>query len=197
MGGCTILRFVFIVLVSLAGAPPAWAAADAEIAWAALAQGGHVALIRHTDAPGPPGDPPNFKLDDCRTQRNLSEAGRKNARAVGAALRAHGVAVDKVLGSAWCRCKDTARLMAVGAVEVFPALNNLHGRAAAEPEQSAAVRDAIAKWRGGGTLVMVSHGANIGPLTGVYPSEGEIVVVAPRPDDPRGFDVVGRIPLAR
>jgi len=94
------------------------AADDSKEAWAALVTGGHVALIRHGNAPpGYGGDPPGFKIDDCKTQRNLDELGREQARALGETFRKHGVRVDRILSSPWCRCLETARLMAVGPVE--------------------------------------------------------------------------------
>ena len=97
---------------------PGLAADDSQEAWAALVKGGHVALIRHGNAPpGYGGDPPGFTIDDCQTQRNLDERGRAQARALGEAFRNHGVRVDRILSSPWCRCLDTAHLMAVGPVE--------------------------------------------------------------------------------
>ena len=71
------------------------AAADASAAWEALRKGGHVALMRHADAPGGAGDPPGFKLDDCSTQRNLSERGRADAVAMGAQIRANGISFSR------------------------------------------------------------------------------------------------------
>src|SRR2546430_12004916 len=99
-------RLAFVALtVALMAAPVAPAASDE--AWAALAKGGHVALVRHGNAPpGYGGDPPVFKIDDCATQRNMDERGRAQARAVGEAFRQHGVIVDKILSSPWCRCLE-------------------------------------------------------------------------------------------
>src|SRR5918998_375059 len=111
-----------LVFALLLIAPPA--AADPAAAWAALRQGGHVALMRHADAPGGAGDPPGFRLDDCATQRNLSPKGRAEAAAAGAKFRAERVAVAKVLSSPWCRCLDTARLMDVGPVEIEETFGN-------------------------------------------------------------------------
>src|SRR5215470_15900642 len=97
---------------------PRAAFADERDAWAALASGGHVALVRHGNAPpGYGGDPPGFKIDDCTTQRNLDERGRDESRALGAAFRERGVRVDRVVASPWCRTQETAELMAVGSVE--------------------------------------------------------------------------------
>ena len=88
--------------------PSGLAADDSKEAWAALVKGGHVALIRHGNAPpGYGGDPPGFRLGDCKTQRNLDETGREQARAVGEAFRKHGVRVDRVCprpgAAAWTR----------------------------------------------------------------------------------------------
>src|SRR5258707_2483073 len=98
-------------------ATPLAAADDSKEAWAALVKGGHVALIRHGNAPPGYGDPPGFKIDDCATQRNLDEKGRTQARVLGEAFRRHAVPADRILSSPWCRCLETARLMAVGPVQ--------------------------------------------------------------------------------
>src|SRR6266478_9237629 len=139
-----------LLALSLVIAPDV-AADDSKEAWAALAKGGHVALIRHGNAPpGYGGDPPGFKLDDCATQRNLDERGRDQARAVGEAFRHRGVRVDKILSSPWCRCLETARLMAVGPVE------NTWAVAASDrsPDRLVVVKQIVSSWRGPGTLVL-------------------------------------------
>jgi phosphohistidine phosphatase SixA len=120
-----------------------------------LAKGGHVVLIRHGNAPpGYGGDPPGFKIDDCKTQRNLDEQGRGEARALGGAFRNHGVQVDRILSSPWCRCLETARLMAVGPVEMSWAL-------VPDMQPSVSVRlgelkKIVADWQGPGTLVLAN-----------------------------------------
>ena len=93
------------------------ASADEAEAWAALRAGRHVALMRHTDAPGGAGDPAGFRLQDCATQRNLSSKGRADALSIGARLRSEGIAVERLLSSPWCRCVDTATLLELGPVE--------------------------------------------------------------------------------
>src|SRR5215207_7789209 len=90
------------------------APADASVAWEALRKCGHVALMRHSDAPGGAGDPVGFKLDDCSTQRNLSGRGRADAVAIGAQIRANGVSFTRIISSPWCRCVETAKLMDLG-----------------------------------------------------------------------------------
>ena len=111
-------RFAPLALAVSLLIAPAVAADDADDALAALAKDGHVVLIRHGNAPpGYGGDPPGFRIDDCRTQRNLDELGRQQAQALGEAFRKHGVRVDQTVSSPWCRCMETAGLMAVGEVE--------------------------------------------------------------------------------
>ena len=153
------------------------ARADKAAAWAALRQGGVVALMRHGDAPGA-GDPPGWRLDDCTTQRNLSERGRAEARAAGARLRDAHIAIDRVVSSPWCRCVETAKLAAVGTVDVEPAFANAFVLAH-ERESLRARGLAIASgWRGRGVLLVVTHGENIRALTGENVAPAEIVVVA-------------------
>jgi broad specificity phosphatase PhoE len=170
----------------------AFAADDSPGAWAALVAGGHVALIRHGNAPpGYGGDPPGFKIDDCATQRNLDERGREQARALGEAFRKQGVRVDRVLSSPWCRCLDTARLMAVGPVEASWALVP-----DIEPGASVRLRDLkriVSAWRGPGTLVLVTHALTVRALLGFLPGQAETVVVRPEPDNPAGAHLVGLI----
>ncbi|WP_245613111.1 histidine phosphatase family protein [Skermanella stibiiresistens] len=177
-----MLLALFVAVVSSTPAR-----ADESAAWAALRDGGNVILMRHaTTVPGI-GDPPGFRLDDCATQRVLSDAGREQATRIGAVLAERGMRAGRVLTSAWCRCVDTATLMDVGPVVRFEPLNSFFESSGEEKRQSAAVREAMAGWTGPGTLVMVTHQVNVTALTGVVPASGEIVVA--RPDG----TVVGRI----
>ena len=162
-----------------------------EALWAALADGGHVALMRHARAPGT-GDPDNFRLADCGTQRNLDETGRDQARRTGQAFRAHGVVVGRVLSSQWCRCLETAELLALGNVEPFAPLNSFFGDRARGPDQTEAVRALLADADPDGpSLVMVTHQVNITALTGIFPRSGESVVL--RLGGPENFETIGSI----
>lgn len=158
--------------------PAARAQGGGDSLWAALAEPGHIALMRHADAPGV-GDPPNFRLRDCATQRNLGEAGRAQARRLGNELRRRGIRVSLVLSSQWCRARETAQLMAVGAIEEAPeALNSFFGRAGEREVATAALRSRLAGLPlDAGAVLMVTHQVNITALTGVYPQSGEIVVL--------------------
>src|SRR5262249_32439664 len=168
------------------------AADEPQDAWAALAAGGHIALIRHANAPpGFGGDPPGFRLDDCSTQRNLDDMGRAQAKALGDAFRRHGVRVDPVLASPVCRCLDTASLMAVGSVERSLAL--LPDLDRANRVRLRELKDIVSRWRGPGTLVLVTHGFTIEPLVGTIPQQAETLVLKPVPGSETAMDVVGRI----
>jgi phosphohistidine phosphatase SixA len=168
------------------------ASADEAAAWDALRAGGHVAVMRHTDAPGGAGDPPGFRLEDCATQRNLSAKGRADAAAIGARIKSEGVAFEKVLSSPWCRCLDTAKLMDVGEVQAEPTFSNAFVLSGQRDALTAGARAIVQAWRGPGTLLVVTHGANIRALTGVSPAQGEIVVVRAGPGG--SIEPVGRIP---
>jgi phosphohistidine phosphatase SixA len=168
------LRFVLLALLLAAG--PA-ALADEAAAWAALRRDGAVALVRHGDAPGV-GDPPNWKLDDCASQRNLDDAGRAQARRLGARLKAEKIAVARLLASPWCRTMETATLLGVGPVQAEPTFANAFVLSGRREELGAGARALIARWRGPGVLLVVTHGANIAALTGRHPATAELVVVA-------------------
>ena len=161
-----------------------------EPLWALLKGGGQVVLIRHAVTTPGVGDPPGMRLDDCDTQRNLSDEGRSDARQIGLAFRARGVAVDRVLTSPWCRCVETARL-AFGVADSAPALSNLYGRSENRTPQVREMQALVGERRSGGNLVLVSHGSTIQALTGVSLDSGEMVVVTPQ--GAGRFVVIGRL----
>jgi phosphohistidine phosphatase SixA len=186
----TIQLALFIALMLLGGT--ADAVDDAALAWAALSGDGHVALIRHASAPGV-SDPSAYKLDDCATQRNLSEQGRAEAAALGARFRMQRVKVGKVVSSQWCRCKQTAELMNIGPVEDAPTFNNALVLNTVRDELTAGAHAVIDAWRGPGTLVVVTHDENIQLMLGLRPREAEIIVVTPNPTSQKRMRLIGRI----
>jgi len=150
--------------------------ADETALWAALRSGGHVALLRHALAPGT-GDPADFKLSDCRTQRNLSEEGRAQARRIGDLFRANGIERARVLTSQWCRCRETAELLQLGPVTELPALNSFFQNREDREPQTRALRAWLQRQDLSTVQVLVTHQVNISALTGVYPSSGELVIL--------------------
>lgn len=177
----TAMAALFCALIATAKA--------SEPGWQALGGGGSVAILRHARAPGT-GDPANFRLEDCATQRNLSDEGREQSRRIGEAFRARSVPISKVLSSRWCRALDTARI-AFGNTEGQPALDSFFSDRSAEETRTQALRQMVAQWSGQpGVLVLVTHQVNITALTGVVPAEGEILVLRPKP---AGFELVARL----
>jgi broad specificity phosphatase PhoE len=162
-----------------------------EALWRALQQGGHVLFIRHALTTPGFGDPPGFRLNDCSTQRNLSDAGRAQARRMGEAFRERKVPIGEVLASPWCRCVETAQL-AFARANTWSALSNLHARQQNAEKQVRDLRPRIAAHRGRANLVLVTHGSVAVALTGEHPAMGEILVLKPQPS---GFRVAGKLSL--
>jgi phosphohistidine phosphatase SixA len=169
------MRFV-MPLVPLLLLWPAGVAAD-EALWTLLRGGRQVVLMRHAITTPGVGDPPGFQLGDCPSQRNLTDAGRDEARRIGAAFRSQGVPVGRVLSSRWCRCLETAQL-AFGRVEPWDSLDSIFEDRQLEPERTRTVRQTVAVPPTDGNLVLVTHGANIVALTGVSPVPGEFLVLS-------------------
>ena len=148
----------------------------ADMRFARLSEPGIVAVVRHAHAPGT-GDPASFTLDDCATQRNLGARGRQQAREIGAAIRAAGAIVDRVLTSQWCRCRDTARLLDLGPVEDLPALNSFFRNPARADRQTADLRQFLSGLPPGAAVVLVTHYVNIKSLTGRGVASGEVLLL--------------------
>lgn len=149
--------------------------------WHRIPAGGLVLLMRHAQTEPGIGDPPGFRLEDCATQRNLSPEGRASARAVGNELRARGLSRAEVRSSAWCRCRETAELLALGPVAHEPALDSFFEDRSREPERTAALKGMIERWRGPEALVLVTHQVNITAATGFGTRMGEMLVLEATP----------------
>jgi broad specificity phosphatase PhoE len=154
-------------------------AAASEALWTLLKAGGQVVLMRHAVTTPGVGDPAGMRLEDCSTQRNLTDAGRRHAERIGDAFRARRIPVSEVQSSPWCRCIETARLAFGGAPRIDASLGNLFGRPEQrEPQLVAMKKDLLGAPRGG-NRILVSHGSTIQALTGISPGTGEMVVVTP------------------
>jgi phosphohistidine phosphatase SixA len=178
---------LLLALVVLIASSPAQAD---DALWELLRGGGQVVLMRHAVTTPGVGDPPGFRLDDCATQRNLTDEGRADARRVGAAFRTRAVPVGRVLSSPWCRCVETARL-AFGGSELWTPLSNLFDNRAREPEQMRALREVAGRRPTGGNLLLITHGSVVLPLAGIQPAPAELVILTP--DDAGRFRVAGRL----
>ena len=172
--GRRALRPAAIGVLLLLATSSVVAAAD-DAVWAALRTSGAVVVLRHSYAPGA-FDPPDARLDDCSTQRNLDDNGREQARRIGEAFRRQGIAVGAVLSSPRCRCLDTARL-AFGKVEPWDVLQGSLSNAERRQAQLVEMRRRIAAYRDGPPLVLVTHGSVVTDLTGRDIRMGEFVVL--------------------
>jgi len=146
-----------------------------ESIWDALRTPGSVVVLRHSFAPGT-FDPPDARLDDCSTQRNLDENGRAQARRIGEAFRQHGIAVGAVLSSPRCRCLDTARL-AFGQAQPWDVLQGALRDAERRQRLIVEIRKIIAEHHSGPPLVLVTHGSVVADLTGLNIPMGAFVVL--------------------
>ena len=182
------MKKLMLALLALLIMQAATAADDAAL-WAGLRAGTHVALMRHAQAPGV-GDPTGFRLDDCRTQRNLSAEGKRQAARAGAMFRENGIARATVYSSQWCRCLDTAAGLGLGPVTPEPSLNSFFDNSGQEKPQTQQLTALIGRHAPGTPLVLVTHQVNITALIGGYVESGEIVVIRPRDGK---FEFAGRI----
>ena len=153
--------------------------------------GGHILMIRHAIAPGT-GDPANFRIGDCSTQRNLDDRGRRQAKAIGDWLRSNGITSARVYSSQWCRCLETAELLEIGPVAELPALNSFYEMAQDRQPNLEALRKFIAQQPSDGVLViLVTHFVTIAAIANEGVSAGEGVLLKLNQDAP--YENVGRI----
>ena len=141
-----------------------------------LKQGGKLIFIRHAYAPGG-GDPINFDINKCSTQRNLSDSGRNQASEIGSFFKNNNILVDKVYSSEWCRCKETA-LIAFNKFETKFFLNSFFSTKFTHNKnlQMKKLKRFIRNWDGKKNLVFVTHYVVISESLNYAPSSGEIVV---------------------
>jgi broad specificity phosphatase PhoE len=163
--------------VLLSGGWACGARAD-EAAWSQVVAGGCAILLRHARTTTGIGDPPGFRLDDCSSQRNLSDAGRAQARRFGAAFERRDIRIDEPRSSRWCRCLDTARLaFPRHEVEPLEALDSFFADASARSARTSALLDYLGALPATRRVVLVTHMVNITALTGESPAMGEALIV--------------------
>jgi len=148
-----------------------------ETIWDEAKKGNKVILIRHALAPGG-GDPAGFKINDCKTQRNLNEVGVNQSKKIGKIFRDNKIPIDIVLSSEWCRCKDTA-FHAFGTFKEFSALNSTFSNPYVKNEirQIKEIKKYLKNWDGRGkNLILITHYSIITAITDAVPGSGEIVI---------------------
>ena len=141
-----------------------------------LKKGGNIIFIRHAIAPGN-GDPQNFDISNCSTQRNLSKDGELQALKIGKFFKENDIKLTKVLSSEWCRCKDTAKI-AFGNYETKNFLNSFYDERFSEnkDKQILDFQKFIRNWNKTGNLVLVTHYVVISEILDLATSSGEIVI---------------------
>ncbi len=141
-----------------------------------LKNGGNLIFIRHAYAPGG-GDPDNFDLNDCSTQRNLSEKGKEQAKKIGKFFHENQIPIDKVISSEWCRCKETAEI-AFKRFETKDFLNSFFSKKFSKnrTKQIEDLNKYIDRWDSSKNLVLVTHYVLISEVLNYAPSSGEIVI---------------------
>ena len=154
-----------------------------------LADGEKLIFIRHAYAPGS-GDPNNFNLNDCSTQRNLSEEGKKQAKKIGEFFKKNKIKIEKVLSSEWCRCKETAEI-AFKDYSTKNFLNSFYSSKYAKNrnKQIKKLNDYIRRFKSNQNLILITHYVLISEVLNYAPSSGEIII------SDKNFNVVGSIEI--
>ena len=192
------LASVFSLLALPLFGLPAWAAPgdplSATEATRLLKAGGVALLLRHGQTESGVGDPAGFTLDDCKSQRNLSSDGRAQVRAMADRAKKNGIRFARVYSSLWCRCRDTAQLLADSKAPPRD-WSVLNSQFADNPRIADANEEIVSLLRTSPTnesWLLVSHQVNIASLTGISPASGEGVLVRVTAS---GLSVLGRVML--
>ena len=187
-----MMQFSILSLLLLFSASSATSAlADEQGLIRQMQAGNAVLMIRHALAPGV-GDPEGFILDDCSTQRNLNQAGREQAKAIGQWLRSQNVQPVRIYSSQWCRCLETAQLMQMGTVTPLAALNSFFQHPEDREPNLASLRTFIhEETKPGELIIMVTHQVTISGITGQWTDSGHGKLL--RPAVAGGLELVGEL----
>ena len=154
-----------------------------------LKKGGNLIFIRHAYAPGG-GDPDDFDINDCLTQRNLSDTGREQSKKIGNFFIKNKIPIDQVISSEWCRCKETAKI-AFEKFEIKNFLNSFFSEKFAKNRisQIRDLKEYVNNWNSNKNLVLVTHYVVISEALNYAPDSGEIVI------SDRNFKIIGNIKI--
>ena len=170
------MKLIKIILFLLTSFNTSLKANSVDNVQSILDEGGKLIFIRHTYAPGV-GDPDNFDISNCESQRNLNEKGIEQAKKIGKFFLEKNIMVDKVLSSEWCRCKQTAKY-AFKNYETKSFLNSFFSQKFShnKAKQIKELNEFIKKWNGKGNLIFVTHYVVILEVLNLSVSSGEIVI---------------------
>ena len=161
------------------------ASAEDKLSAAIASIDADVVFMRHALAPGF-GDPANFALGHCATQRNLDNVGRKQAMEIGAEIRRSATNFTEVLSSEWCRCNETAELLGLGPWVPFSGLNSFFQDFADKDVVLKKLEQKLRQLEPGVTL-MVTHQVVITSVTGQAVGSGEFIAFNTRTKEARKF----------
>ena len=178
------LNYIIIIIISFIFSNKVFS--NSEIL-KSLDEGGKIIFIRHAIAPGG-GDPENFNINDCSTQRNLSIDGINQSKLIGKFFIKNKIKIDKVLSSEWCRCKDTAKY-AFNEYNTFSALNSFYSSKFAKNEkrQIQELKNYIKSWESKKNLILVTHYVVISSMLDIGVNSGEIII------SNKNFEIIGSI----
>ena len=186
------LRLSFLIIICmLLFTQSKFATAQSDLA-SKLKDGSHVLLMRHADAPGY-GDPQNYQISQCSTQRNLGDLGRRQAKNTGDWLSSQGIEQAKVYSSPWCRCIDTASLLNKGVVKKEAALGSFFddmSQAKRQTDELVKLITVERKQNPTMPIIMVTHHVNIQSYMGMVVNSGDMVLVKV---DPAGRPVSSKL----
>ena len=178
------LNYIIIIIISFIFSNKVFS--NSEIL-KSLDEGGKIIFIRHAIAPGG-GDPENFSINDCSTQRNLSIDGINQSKLIGKFFIKNKIKIDKVLSSKWCRCKDTAKY-AFNEYNTFSALNSFYSSKFVKNEkrQIQELKNYIKNWESKKNLILVTHYVVISSMLDIGVNSGEIII------SNKNFEIIGSI----
>ena len=177
------IKFFLIIIISLIISVKAY---SNEELIKKIKQGGKIIFIRHAYAPGN-GDPLNFDINDCLTQRNLNGEGKIQAKLIGLFFVKESVPIDKVISSEWCRCKETAYIAFNGKYQINSFLNSFYDKKFSKNKENQIkeLKKYVNNWNGEKNLIFITHYVVISEILNVYPSSAEIVI------SDRNYNVIG------
>ena len=164
-----------VMVLSSVGISGAATLDGAALKNAVTSHGANVIFMRHALAPGY-GDPDNFDIADCSTQRNLDATGRKQSQDLGQLFRSSGLTIDTILSSRWCRCQDTALEMGIGDYRTHDGLNSFFQDHVDRDETLALLREELSRLKSDDLVLMITHQVVIQAITGISPRSGGMVL---------------------
>ena len=151
---------------------------------------GNILFVRHALAPGF-GDPQNFDLNECSTQRNLNGKGREQAFIIGEKIKEAGIIFKKIFSSQWCRCIEAAEYMNLGKINVEPGLNSFFQGIVTKEKTLSILRERLKAIESNQQLVlMVTHQVTITAVTGITVSSGGVVAFSTKSGESREVKIL-------